>query len=100
MRKIKKTFILKIFEKEALMKDVNVEEIKSIILSNCPLIDSSIGEIDDLEQMGINSFEFVGIIVDIEEKYGIEIPVEKLSIKELSSIKKIVELVDNEKIHD
>ena len=64
------------------------------------MIDSSIGEIDDLEQMGINSFEFVGIIVDIEEKYGIEIPVEKLSIKELSSIKKIVELVDNEKSHD
>lgn len=62
--------------------------------------DQSIGEIDDLEQMGINSFEFIGIIVDIEEKYGIEIPVEKLSIKELSCIKKIVEVVDSERSND
>ena len=82
------------------MKDIIVGEIKSIILSNCPMIDQSIGEIDDLEQMGINSFEFIGIIVDIEEKYGIEIPVEKLSIKELSCIKKIVEVVDSERSND
>ena len=46
------------------------------------------------DEIGMSSIAFVAIIVSLEEKFMIEIPDEYLSMSELNSVKKIVEVLD------
>ena len=48
---------------------------------------------DDLVELGVDSITFIRIIVELEELFEIEIPDEKLLITEMSTIRKMVEVV-------
>ena len=45
-----------------------------------------------LEELGITSLDSISLVFDIEDKYGIEVPNEKL--KQLRTVRDIVEGVD------
>lgn len=48
---------------------------------------------EDLIELGVDSITFIRIIVELEELFEIEIPDEKLLITEMSTIRKMVEVV-------
>lgn len=48
---------------------------------------------ENLVELGVDSITFIRIIVELEELFEIEIPDEKLLITEMSTIRKMVEVV-------
>lgn len=50
---------------------------------------------DDLIELGIDSINFISMIVAIEEEYECEIPDEKLIISEMNTVKKITDVLNN-----
>ncbi len=73
---------------------VQLSEILNII--NRVLETSEITERDineDLSVLGISSIMFISIVVDIEEKYNIEIPDEYLLFTEIGTVNKIIDIV-------
>lgn len=48
---------------------------------------------ENLVELGVDSITFIRIIVELEELFEIEIPDEKLLITEISTIRKMVEVV-------
>jgi len=57
----------------------------------------------NLQNIGVNSIAFVGIIVEIEDKFDIEFPDEKLVINQTGTIKDLCEIIidikgDNDEI--
>lgn len=49
----------------------------------------------DLSKMGVDSFNYVRIIVALEEKFQIEIPDEYLTLTAMNTIEKIVNVLQN-----
>jgi acyl carrier protein len=50
---------------------------------------------EDLFNLGFDSINFVKLIVELELKFDIEYPDELLDLKKLSSVEKIVQLVES-----
>lgn len=50
---------------------------------------------EDLFNLGFDSINFVRLIVELELKFDIEYPDELLDLKKLSSVEKIVQLVES-----
>lgn len=50
---------------------------------------------EDLFNLGFDSINFVKLIVELELKFDIEYPDELLDLKKLSSVDKIVQLVES-----
>lgn len=65
----------------------NIENIEKAIVINSTQLD------DDLAELGMDSITFIHIIVALEELFEIEIPDEKLLITEMSTIRKMVEVI-------
>lgn len=67
-----------------------IEIVKGVISEVIPEIDLSSENLEDnLQQLGMNSFEFIRIIVLLEEKLQIEIPDEYLLIYRMNTVKQI-----------
>ncbi len=49
---------------------------------------------DNLQDLGLESFAFIRIIVSLEDEFGIEIPDELLYMEQLDTISKIVNVVE------
>ena len=47
-----------------------------------------------LNELGIDSIDFISVIVKLEETFGFEFPDEKLTMLEIDSVSKIVALID------
>lgn len=76
------------------MKREIIERIAAIISSIVEEIDIKALEPDaDLQQIGMDSFEFVRIIVTIEDEFEIEFPDEYLLVEQMNTLDKIAELV-------
>ena len=57
-------------------------------------IDTCFIEVGDLvEDFGMDSLTFISIVVDIETKYNIEIPVEQLFINNFKTVDNIVDII-------
>lgn len=56
--------------------------------------DDTVEEKTPLIVYGIDSLKLISIVVEIEEKFDIEIPDEKLQIDKLSTLSKIVGVVE------
>ena len=77
------------------MERVSIEKIVRIINNTIDGFDCSIADIDtDLSELGIDSLQFVQLIVTFEEVFECEIPDSKLLFGEMNTIRKIKELVD------
>lgn len=64
--------------------------VNQVICEVIPEVDLDNGNNDvNLQQWGMNSIEFIRIIVTLEEKLGIEIPDEYLLITQMNTITKI-----------
>lgn len=48
----------------------------------------------DLCELGMDSIAFVKVIIEIEDKYDIEIPDKYLKIQDMNTIEKIVSVLD------
>lgn len=68
-------------------------DIEKIIIKNCELEESSIDRDCKLEELNIDSISFIKIIVAVEEKYDIEVPMDMLSISALGSINKFADTI-------
>ena len=72
---------------------VEVSKIREIVLSVIDIPGSVITIDDDLQNIGMNSILFIQIVVEIENRFDIEFPDEKLLITEANTIKKLCEIV-------
>ena len=66
-------------------------EVLSSVISDIYFDEISYDE--DLSVMGMDSMEFVTIVVALEEEFDCEIPDEKLLISELNTVNKIYEVI-------
>ncbi len=66
-------------------------EVLSSVISDINFDEISYDE--DLSVMGMDSMEFVTIVVALEEEFDCEIPDEKLLISELNTVNKIYEVI-------
>lgn len=81
--------------KEIIMKKVNSLDIIEIINRSVENLTLSQDQIEtDLLDLGVDSIDFIRIIVDIEEKFSCEIPDSKLLISEINTVTKIMEAVN------
>ncbi|MCI9541426.1 MAG: acyl carrier protein [Lachnospiraceae bacterium] len=67
------------------------EEIKSIIERKTNKVINKVNKIGDL---GIDSMQFVECIVQIENHFGIEFPIEKMDLSLIDSFDELVDLVE------
>ena len=51
---------------------------------------------DNLQKMGMDSIKFVKIVIELEERFDIEVPDEKLLITEMSTLSQLVAVVSKE----
>lgn len=58
-------------------------------------IDSEISIETSLQSMGMDSLSFVRLVIEIEDKFNIEFPEEKLLIDEAGTIKDLCEIVQS-----
>jgi len=70
-------------------------KIREIVLSVESIIAASeeIADETDLREIGIDSIDFISIIVEIEEQFGILIPDDKLVITQAGTIEKLCNIV-------
>lgn len=71
-------------------------EIREIVLGvmNNPELNSATIE-DDLQNFGMNSILFIKIVVEIENRFNIEFPDEKLLITQAGTIKELCEIIES-----
>ncbi len=76
------------------MKQVTVEEVVSVVNVVMEDVEITISNLDDnLIELGMDSIDFIKIIVSLETKFACEIPESKLSLFELNTINKILEML-------
>lgn len=57
-------------------------------------IDAAVNQFDDsLVDLGMDSIMFIHIVVELEEKFAIEIPDEKLLISEMDTMNKMLSII-------
>lgn len=47
----------------------------------------------DLKNVGLDSLKFVRIVVEVEDRFGIEFPDEKLDLSQADTVRKLCEIV-------
>ena len=77
------------------MKAVVVETIIQILNNNIEDAGITLDNLeDDLSVVGMDSIDFVKIIVSLEEMFECEIPDSKLLISEMNTAKKIIDVLN------
>ena len=71
------------------MKEVTVDK----ILENSPILSNQLEE--DLSLLGMDSIIFISVVIALEEEFDIEIPDEKLSLNEMNTIAKIMDVISS-----
>lgn len=76
------------------MKEITVTKVIEIINANIENAELAEDNIDlDLFEIGMDSFTFIKIIVDIEEMFECEIPDSKLMMGEMNTTNKILQIL-------
>ncbi len=70
---------------------INVVEIINSCIENAVITESNYE--DSLIELGVDSIEFIAIIVELEKTFNIEFPDDRLSILELESVSKIIQVI-------
>ncbi|GAX46875.1 acyl carrier protein [Pseudolactococcus reticulitermitis] len=74
------------------------KEIRDIILNNILLDDrsSKLRNDESLIGKGLDSINFINIVVELEEKFSINFPDEKLIFEEAGTVDQIFQIIQNE----
>ncbi len=73
----------------------NVEEmIRKIIVANCDSQRTDIGLTENLQELGINSLNFMKIVISLEKEFGIEIEDENLIFEIFQTLQSIIDYVE------
>lgn len=78
------------------MKEVTVDKILEIVnanMKNSPILSNQLEE--DLSLLGMDSIIFISVVIALEEEFDIEIPDEKLSLNEMNTIAKIMDVISS-----
>lgn len=77
------------------MKEVTVENVLTILnsMDNIKITEEQLD--DDLTDCGMDSITFIQTIVALEEEFDCEIPDSKLMLSELSTVKKILDVLQD-----
>ena len=62
-------------------------------MENSPILSNQLGE--DLSLLGMDSIIFISVVIALEEEFDIEIPDEKLSLNEMNTIAKIMDVISS-----
>ena len=76
------------------IKEEVINIITSIFVDNKEFIKREMKDETNLEGYGIDSFQFINLIVEIEKAFSIEIPDELLSFEKLDTISSIVKCIE------
>ena len=71
--------------------EIKIREIVNSVINTLEFESYTIDE--DLQSIGMDSILFIKIVVEIEKKFNIEFPDEKLLIIQSNTIKKLCEIV-------
>lgn len=78
------------------MKDITTTKIIEVLNKNIDNSPINIENLDrDLSEIGVDSMQFITIIVALEEEFECEIPDEKLLISEMNTVNKIIEILQD-----
>lgn len=76
------------------MKQVTVEAVVSVVNEVMEDVEITMDNLDDnLIKLGMDSIDFIQIIVSLEKEFTCEIPESKLSLFELDTINKMLEML-------
>ena len=76
------------------MKQVTVEEVVSVVNEVMEAVEITAANLDDdLIELWMDSIDFIQIIVSLETKFECEIPESKLSLCELNTINKMIDVL-------
>lgn len=76
------------------MKQVTVEEVVSVVNEVMEDVEITAANLDDdLIELGMDSIDFIQIIVSLETKFECEIPESKLSLFELNTMNKMIDVL-------
>ena len=76
------------------MKEVTVEMVVSVVNEVMEDVEITMEKLDDnLVELGMDSIDFIQIVVSLEAKFECEIPESKLSIGELNTINKMLDIL-------
>ena len=76
------------------MKEVTVELVVSVVNEVMEDVEITMEKLDDnLVELGMDSIDFIQIVVSLETKFECEIPESKLSIGELNTINKMLDIL-------
>ena len=79
------------------MSEKIIEMVLELLNTNIENVELSDEQLDeDLSQLGMDSITFIRIIVELEEKFDIEIPDEKLLLTEMNTVSKMVDVISSE----
>ena len=62
-------------------------------MENSPIFSNQLEE--DLSLLGMDSIIFISVVIALEEEFDIEIPDEKLSLNEMNTIAKIMDVISS-----
>jgi phosphopantetheine attachment domain protein len=62
-------------------------------MENSPILSNQLEE--DLSLLGMDSIIFISVVIALEEEFDIEIPDEKLSLNEMNTIAKIMDVISS-----
>ena len=62
-------------------------------MENSPILSNQLEE--DLSLLGMDSVIFISVVIALEEEFDIEIPDEKLSLNEMNTIAKIMDVISS-----
>ena len=62
-------------------------------MENSPILSNQLEE--DLSLLGMDSIIFISVVIALEEEFDIEIPDEKLTLNEMNTIAKIMDVISS-----
>lgn len=72
-----------------------IKEIVAEIVEEYAAEIMAVGLKDNLLELGVDSMNSIEIVVELEEKFGVEIDIEELTVENIGSIEGLIELVKN-----
>ena len=72
-----------------------IKEIVAEIVEEYAAEIMAVGLKDNLLELGVDSMNSIEIVVELEEKFGVEIDIEELTVENIGTIEGLVELVKN-----
>jgi len=71
------------------------EKIISMVVESCAITEHDVGEDTEIKTISLDSLSFVGLIVGLENEFGVEFEDERLNIYGYETVRDIIAVVED-----